>query len=269
MDDLAERIERATLEEIYAAASLDLRARLCIRTPAIAGAFVGIAGRLPSTAIVLNRTLGLGLARPVAEDDVAELVAAYREAGVERFFVNLAAAARPMEIPGWLAAQGLVKVRAWQKFRRGCEPPPAAPTDLTVRVVGAEHARDFARIACAAFDLGEAAEEWIARIPGRPGWRVVMAFEGDRPAATGAMFLVDGCAWFDFGATAPAYRRRGAQLALLRLRILLAREAGCHTLLTETGEAVPGDPQHSYSNILRMGFTEAERRDNYAPPRRG
>ena len=36
---------------------------------------------------------------------------------------------------------------------------------------------------------------------------------------------------------------------------------------TATGEEVPGDPQHSYANILRMGFEEGYIRENFAPPR--
>jgi hypothetical protein len=31
------------------------------------------------------------------------------------------------------------------------------------------------------------------------------------------------------------------------------------------GKAVPGDPQHSYANILRAGFERAELRPNFAP----
>ena len=30
-----------------------------------------------------------------------------------------------------------------------------------------------------------------------------------------------------------------------------------------TGEAVPGDAQHSYSNILRAGFAESYLRENW------
>jgi GNAT superfamily N-acetyltransferase len=74
--------------------------------------------------------------------------------------------------------------------------------------------------------------------------------------------------WLDWGATAPAFRRRGSQSALLRRRILDALDMGCRLILTETGEEVEGDPQHSYKNILRMGFREAYVRENYAPLRR-
>jgi hypothetical protein len=36
-------------------------------------------------------------------------------------------------------------------------------------------------------------------------------------------------------------------------------------IFTETGEAVEGDPQHSYKNILKAGFKESILRQNYSP----
>jgi hypothetical protein len=32
-----------------------------------------------------------------------------------------------------------------------------------------------------------------------------------------------------------------------------------------TGEAVPGDPQHCYSNIMKRGFAETCLRENWIP----
>lgn len=267
MTDPAETIERAALTDVYEAAPPSVRRRLGIRTLEADGALACIAGGLPPTAIVLNRTIGLGLDQPATEQGVEQIVAAYRDADVARYFVHVHPDAVPAGISGWLESRGLAKARAWQKFRRGVKPPPAATTDLELREVGAEHGADFARIACAAFDLGEQAVDWLAQLPGRAGWRVAMAFDRGRPAATGALFIRDGFGWVDFGATAPEFRRRGAQSALLRHRVLLAIGAGCHTLYTGTGEAVAGDPQHSYANISKTGFELLERRDNYAPPK--
>ena len=61
------------------------------------------------------------------------------------------------------------------------------------------------------------------------------------------------------------HRGKGVQKALLAHRIRVARHLGCHTILTCTGEAVPGDAQISYGNILKSGFREAELLFNYAP----
>ncbi len=41
------------------------------------------------------------------------------------------------------------------------------------------------------------------------------------------------------------------------------REHGIGRFFTETGEAVEGDPQHSYGNIERHGFEPAALRENW------
>lgn len=48
-------------------------------------------------------------------------------------------------------------------------------------------------------------------------------------------------------------------------RIADAHDLGCRVLATATGEAVPGDPQHSYRNILRAGFELSHVRANWVP----
>ena len=92
-----------------------------------------------------------------------------------------------------------------------------------------------------------------------------MSFAGDTPAGTGALFVQGQHAWSDFGATAPEFRRRGSQGAVLARRIDHAVGLGCNRIFTCTGEDVAGDPQHSYRNILRLGFEPTYVRENYAP----
>lgn len=48
-------------------------------------------------------------------------------------------------------------------------------------------------------------------------------------------------------------------------RIETIIEMGCQHIFTETGEAVDGDPQHSYGNILRFGFEELKLRQKLKP----
>ena len=267
MNHEAESIERAALADLQAAASPELVEALGLQALSRGGALVSVAGGLPASAIVINRAIGLGLSQPETEDSVAALVAAYRGAGVRRYFVQRHPAARPARLVDWLQAAGLEKVRGWQKFSRGREAAPKTETDLRIEQVGPEQGAAFGRIVCDAFDLGDAAVPWLAGLPGRPGWQVFMSFDGEEPAGTGTVFVEDGLAWFDFGATAPTYRRRGSQSALLARRVQHALDLGCRKLFTCTGEAVPGDPQHSYSNIQRAGFREDYLRENYAPPK--
>ena len=263
----AEEIERLALEDMHACVTPELSADLGIKGQVIGGGFVSVAARLPATAIVINRAIGLGLGTPETEETVRRVVEAYTESGVARFFVQVHPEAQPTTLVQMLEALGLEKARGWQKFVRGRDPVSAPRTDLQVKLIDTEFAATSAKIACDGFDLGDEAQPWLALLPTCNRWNVFMAFDGDQPAGTGALFIDGDTAWTDFGATAPAFRKRGAQSALLAARIKFALDSGCTQIFTCTGEDVPGDPQHSYSNIMRCGFKESYVRANYAPRR--
>lgn len=264
----SEEIERLALQDLHACVTPELRAKLGIKGEKVGGGFVSVASRLPASAIVINRAIGLGLGASETEATVRRVVECYTEPRVARFFVQVHPEAQPPNLSQMLEAHGLVKARGWQKFSRGRDPVPAPRTDLQVKLIDVEHAAASAKIACDGFDLGDEAQPWIALLPTRGRWRVFMSFDGDRPAGTGAVFIDGDTAWTDFGATAPAFRKRGAQSALLAARVQFALDHGCKQIFTCTGEEVPGDPQHSYSNIMRCGFKETYVRANYAPPRK-
>ena len=96
-------------------------------------------------------------------------------------------------------------------------------------------------------------------------WYLFVSYEGDTPAGAGSLFIDGNVGWLEWGATDPNFRRRGSQAAIMAARLSLAAEQGCDYVFTETGEAVEGDPQHSYKNILKAGFEESVLRLNYAP----
>lgn len=264
----SEIVERDFMVDIHAAATPDVVDALGLGATTTGSTLVSIASKLPATAIVVNRALGLGLVSPETEESVGRVVEAYRVASVERYFIQCHPEAAPPEMVDWLVAAGLEKARGWQKFSRGREAVPKVATGLRVEEIGPEYGEAFGRIICNAFDLGEAAVPWLSRIPGRRGWHIFMAFVEDQPAGVGGLFVKEMIGDIDFGATAPEFRRRGIQQAILAKRIECALDLGCQKIVTCTGVAVPGDPQHSYSNIKRAGFRETYIRDNYAPPRR-
>ena len=267
MDHEIEDIERAFLESLSAAAIGSLGAELGMRSQVVGSAFASVFGALPATAVVANRAIGLGLSGVETRDTVDGIVDLYAEAGVARYFVHVHPDSRPDGIGAWLASRGLEEARAWMKFRRGRAAPPEVRTDLEIRPARPEDAEAFGRIEAEAFDLGAAGAPWVARLIGRPNVHVYMSFDGDEPAGAGVLFVKDGVGWLDWGATLPAFRGRRSQSALLRRRIVDALDLGCRMIATTTGEEVPGDPQVSYHNILKMGFEPAYLRKNYAPPK--
>ena len=152
------------------------------------------------------------------------------------------------------------------KFSRGCDDLPASQTELDIRVVDAMHGRAFGRVVGEAFGLPETVRPWIAALAGRPGWIIVLAFDGDEPVAAGATYIRGEYAWLGFGGTLAAHRRRGAQNALLARRLQEAAARGARVAVTETGERRPDLPDKSYRNILRAGFKECYLRQNYLSP---
>ncbi len=263
----SEWIERAALMDLHTGADDRVRDALDLIGRQIGGVFVSCASRMSSPGVVINRAIGLGSNHPATWEELDGVLSLYNDEGVERFFVQVGAYAQPEELGVWLQSAGLEEARAWQKFARDDAPAPAIQCDLDVRRVGADHARDFGTIVAEAFELGSAGADLLAMLPSRPCWKIFMSFDGDEPVGAGAMFVRDDTAWLDWGATSYNYRERGSQSALLAARIEAARAAGVKRMFTCTGVDVPGDPQHSYANIRRVGFVETEVRANWAPKR--
>jgi len=215
--------------------------------------------------IMINRVLGLGSKAAPTLEQLTAIRELYREAGVSRFFLHVVPDFLGPDRKELLTAAGFRRHRGWMKFTRGPGEVREPRTDLTVRPIGPEEAADFASIVAPAFDMSPACEPALATLIDDPHWHLYMSFAGERPAGTGALYMRNGIGYLDWASTHPDFRRRGGQTAILSARLHHAFDAGCNTIVTMTGEAVPEDPQHSYSNILRAGFSEAYLRENWVP----
>ncbi len=184
---------------------------------------------------------------------------------MSRFFLHVVPDLAGPRCETLLARSGYEKYRGWMKFERDTEDVRPVKTDLSIREVDAELADGFADIVGPAFDFQPGFHPAIAALLQARDWRIFMSFDGETPAGTGGLFVRDGVGYLDFGATHPNFRRRGAQSGVLSARIQAARDAGCHAIVTMTGEAVPGEEQHSYRNIERAGFSASYLRENWIP----
>ena len=261
-----ERTERAEARALLAwhAAFVDAGiASYDWRIEPIGDALCSVCASDPS--ILMNRVLELGSSAPPSGEQLSEIRRVYADAGIERFFLHLVPERKDRRSNNLLAAAGYEKYRGWMKFVRGDGSLRSAQTDLDVRPVGPEYGNAFAAIVIPAFDMKPGSSPVVALLPAVKGQQAFMIFHGDRPAGTGAVFIDGDVAALDWGATHPDFRRRGGQTAVLGARILFALERGCRLICTMTGEAVAGDPQHSYSNIRKNGFEEAYLRENWIP----
>jgi ribosomal protein S18 acetylase RimI-like enzyme len=260
--DEAERVELAAWAEVWAAAPPGLAARYGIETASIGSAFCTCVGEQPST--MLNRVVGLGLETPAADDEL-DAIEAFFARHEQPYYVSLSPKAKPSDLPARLERRGFTSGYAWMKFTRGAEPPPAIETELRVERIDPDRGGEFGEVVAAGYELEPFTATWLAELP-RTNWRCYLACDGDEPAGAAALYVHEGTGYFSFAATRPEQRRKGAQSALLAQRITDAIEAGCSTLVTETGERIPMKPSNSYRNILRFGFAEAYLRPNYLSP---
>jgi len=261
-DERSEAIERDALLSLHEHCPQETREKLGLFLVEVDGALVAGAAHDPS--ILLNRTLGLGTSAKVTRSAIARIDDIYRERGVARYFLHIYPE-NLQEGPSTFDDTRLVPARGWMKFHRDASSPPRRKTELSIRRVGRDDAGDFGRIVAGAFGMTTSAGPLLAGLAEDPRWHVFVSYDGEVAAGAGALMVVDGAAWFEWGATEPQFRRRGSQGAIMSARIEAAREAGCTVMFTETGEASGDDPQHSYGNIQRYGFRESILRQNWAP----
>ena len=259
-----ERIEFDASADLWRAAPEDVRAAHAIELREVGGAQC-MSSRGIEPPALFRRAVGLGVAREASEADLDAALAHMKARGL-RYCVPAAAPYKPAALGAWLERRGFTRGYAWMKFARACDTSFKAATDLELRLVGREHGADFGRVIAEGFGLPDAIARWVGALPGRPHWACVMAFADKTPAAAGAVYVSGDYAWLGFGATLPAYRRHGAQNALLARRLAEAASRGARTAVTETGERLPDKPSGSYRNILRAGFHERYLRQNYLSP---
>jgi GNAT superfamily N-acetyltransferase len=261
---IVENVERAAWSDLLSAPSRRVRDALGLSVTEVDSALVLRAAGIDS--LLFNRALGLaGCSREIGARASA-IGEAYARDGIERYLVSLFEGTCHGETEGELARHGLVRFRrSWEQLIRGAVPVPALSTELSVRLAEPRDAEACARILCAAFETTEAAAPLWRSVIGRPRWEVLVACDGARLAAVAGLFVHGGVGYLPFAATDPAYRRRGAQGALMASRVRRALELGCAWIATETGEAIPGEPNPSYHNMLRCGFQAISKRHNFGP----
>jgi GNAT superfamily N-acetyltransferase len=115
------------------------------------------------------------------------------------------------------------------------------------------------------FDLPKAAAPLFAAVVDRSGWEGVVAECDEGVAGAGLLFVGGTWACLFAGVTAPAYRRRGIQRALVARRVQLALDLGVTGICSETGVAVPGEPNPSWDNLVRAGLLPVHVAEHLCP----
>jgi GNAT superfamily N-acetyltransferase len=189
--------------------------------------------------------------------------------GVRHYFAHLHKDAAP-ELVDAFTERGLRRYhRAWIKLARDRSPLHSAPPsvcDGDMRLCAAQraHADAFAQLVVRCHQTDPTIAALLAGVVQRPRWHVYLVELRGEPIAAGALFVQGDVGYLGYDATLPEHRGQGLQRMLLAKRIRVALALGCRVIASETGQAVPGQSNSSYNNMIGLGLAPIATRDNYA-----
>jgi GNAT superfamily N-acetyltransferase len=211
-----------------------------------------------------NRALGLGTIAPASAEGVDRISATFRRWKRAQSMIQVPVDVTGPELEGWLGDAGYRRSRNWVKLWHDLRQLPEVPSSLRVERIGPADAAAFGKIVVDAFGMPSTVAPLATCPVGEAGWNHYLGFDRDTPVAAGAVYIDGETAWLGFGATLDAARGRGGQSAIFAARLRDARDAGCTLAVTETGEETSDDPvNHSFRNMVRLGFTLAYARPNW------
>jgi len=263
---IVDEIEAAAYRDMYAAAPEQLVSAFALRSMEIAGATLLMADGIPDP--VFSRVIGLGNCGNVSDEHIDALLAAYRQAGISRYWVHVNPIVAPSDLIARLEQRGFKapKRRAWVKMIRGIEPALEVDTALIVRAAIASERVAVSEVIATAFNMPPPFALWIQNMDARANWTLVAALDGTRIVGGGLLYIKNNIAWLGLGGVLPEVRGNYVHRALMTLRIATAMERGCTHIVTETGEPTHNEPNPSLRNMYRCGFTRVCSRLNFSAP---
>lgn len=211
---------------------------------------------------IFNRVIGLGVFEKANPNSIEKIIQIYKENNIKNFTIHLTPFAQPDNLASLLKEYKLKPIFDWVKMYRSTDSEPEIKTGLCIKQIDKLDSDDFAIIASTSFNTSDFIKPWFATTVGMPNWFNYIAYEENKPIATGAMYVKNEVAWIGFGGTLPEHRKKGAQGALLAYRIKEAKKLGCKWICTET-DHIPNRENTSLKNMVRAGFHEAYLRTNY------
>ena len=252
--------EAAKLEWGQAVGCGAVAAAMALRTPTSgAGVYESAAGLaiFAGAGSPLTQGMAMGLRGPVsaAELDAIEAWLRPTEAGARQ--LEVCAFADPT-LFALLAERGY-RVTEWQLVWSQAvprEPLAAPPPELSIRRMQPGEEELYCRVTLAAAleteDVPRAAIDLILPNAFAAGCEMYLAWLGDEPIGGATLCLAADVAFIMGSGVRPAFRRRGAQGALIRARLERARELGYQLARSSTQ---PGTS--SRRNMERHGFSVA------------
>jgi GNAT superfamily N-acetyltransferase len=252
--------EAARLEWALATACRAVAITMAQREPdSGAGAHVGPAGMaiFAGAGSPLTQGMAMGLRGPVTAAELDAVEAHLQSQGSRGCQLEVCTFADPT-LFALLAERGY-RIKEWQLvWARSVPEEPLAPPppELSIRPVERGQEELFCRVDLAGAleteDVPSSAIDLLLPFTFAQDYELYLAWLDDEPIGAAVMSFADGVAFVNGSAVRPAFRRRGAQGALIRARLDRARMLGIKLACSNTQ---PGTA--SRRNMERHGFSVA------------
>lgn len=213
----------------------------------------------------VNRVIGLGSIVRATPELLERTITAFPDD--VPFYLQVVPDTDPPELHQWIRARGFSPQRRWVKLyqylRPAADVPKTASSEVRVEETQAKDAAVLGTTLCDGFGFPPEMASWLGAVVGRRGWRTYLAYRGDSIAGAAAMYLEGTAGSLVLGCALKEFRRRGVQAALIERRIADAAAHGVKLLVTEAAEDILEKPNPSLHNLLRLGFRDAYKRENY------
>jgi GNAT superfamily N-acetyltransferase len=206
---------------------------------------------------------------PVSSELIGEVVEFYRAAGTPAANFHLPPDVLPADWDEIRAKYGLEAGGTIVKLVRDDAPVATVESSLRIGRVDpsdSDSVRAWVETQMIAFempDLDGLLRRMMAALCDVPDFQPYAAWDGDKLVATAGLYIEGQIGECVSAATLPEYRGRGAQSALIALRVQDALAAGCKWVGTETGKPADGEQNPSLDNMRRSGFKDLYDRQSW------
>ena len=163
-----------------------------------------------------NCPLGLGIGKAFTEKDLDDMLNAFKEEHISKFYIHLSPATEPKTARHWLMTRGLRQVSSWHRMVRGNIPLPTASGSaisintaelgnfdgLTVEDVTFENAKEWANFIDVVYHMPTG--QWLLELVNREGWYHAICREGGKIVAARTLRINhDGSSYMMIDAPVP------------------------------------------------------------------
>ena len=262
-----EEAEARSWADLYAAAPADFAREAGLTTRKVGGTLA--LSWAATRRRYFSRAIGLGVVEPATEEQLDQILAGWREAGITMFLLQSLPHCRPATFEDWLRERGLEPFDAQDRIVRDASPlaesAALAGRELRVELVDRESADEWAGFLQRVYRLETG--RWLQALIGRPGWfEYVARADGEIVAARGMHIGPDGTAWLGMDGPVPGvmsddYEPDAALCARIVADGLIA---GARRFIADIEAPSEAMDTPAYEHFGRLGFTRPYVRTHWA-----